>query len=720
MMSKFREIKYSTVKMARGRIKLVLDSEVTAQDLWFKSVWKELREQGWTRKPPPRSSLDDQYFYMLPGRGATGKEGLDFLRGELAVLEHYANSGPASPGTAELATEDKVVQQPDSPVLHAQPRQSPDFGKRPARRHVVNDPLIPTSPRVQRSSDSEGEEDHNSSGTGGDGSVTSASDSENGMLNVILHIILNVMMYNVLYDADDESHTGARDNDLLADTDDNLNARHVDESELQFGAIESGDSAEKDDVESGKYDSDEDIEAGCLPEDVVDDPEMTEAEITTEVLFGEQFLEHFGGHDSVLAGNLKNDVLREMSTSGWEDCVQPDIDEHLVEPYEHVDNSRSYPGLRQAVCCNDYHRDMLPLRVDDRYQRYRRKQRLNLNLPQKTRRDIQHEMQTMKPIMPHELYRFFGLLVARAVAPNREELSHHWRTTDVGAISRGCFGSVLSRDRFMEISRNLHFNSNADPRARSDRAGKIRKLVEVLQRRFVAGYVAPSHLAFDEAMLPSRSSFNKMRCSKKQHISDAHNSEMKSGPAAVVRNLLELFGPNSRKQGMRLIVIDRFYTSVALAIQLLVTGFYCVGTIMTNRLGYCKEVIEKKKTKPDWIPRGSCKIARSKVIPNMSAISSWDSRPVHFLCTGGSIDIDRVRRQVRAEKVEVPCPRVIKDYHTYDSREISFCTAHGGIALALSGISSIIQLLMQIKVRICSLNATLARFCIWFLSVCLP
>ncbi|POM73703.1 Hypothetical protein PHPALM_9429 [Phytophthora palmivora] len=108
---------------------------------------------------------------------------------------------------------------------------------------------------------------------------------------------------------------------------------------------------------------------------------------------------------------------------------------------------------------------------------------------------------------------------------------------------------------------------------------------------------------------------------------------------------------------MRLVVVDRFYTSVALAAQLLLMGFYCVGTIMTNRLGYCKQVIEKKKTRPEAIPRGSCKISRSKLVPDMKAISWWDSRPVHFLCTGGSTEMDRVVRQDCGEQVEVPCPR---------------------------------------------------------------
>ncbi|KAG2799567.1 hypothetical protein PC129_g19519 [Phytophthora cactorum] len=154
-------------------------------------------------------------------------------------------------------------------------------------------------------------------------------------------------------------------------------------------------------------------------------------------------------------------------------------------------------------------------------------------------------------------------------------------------------------------------------------------------------------------------------CGKKQYASDAHKPDMKSGPAAVVRNLLEVVGEDARKQGMRLIVVDRFYTSVALAIQLLLMGFYCVGTIMTNRLGYCKQVIEKKKNRPPAIPRSSFKISRSKLVPNMLAISWWDLRSVHFLCTGGSLEIDRVGCQDGAEKVEVPCPRVVKDYHAY-------------------------------------------------------
>ncbi|KAE9329944.1 hypothetical protein PR003_g15438 [Phytophthora rubi] len=62
----------------------------------------------------------------------------------------------------------------------------------------------------------------------------------------------------------------------------------------------------------------------------------------------------------------------------------------------------------------------------------------------------------------------------------------------------------------MEIPRNLHFSCNLNPRAKTDRAWKIRKVVHVLQRTFRRPFI-PAELAFDEAMLPSRSSFNRTR-----------------------------------------------------------------------------------------------------------------------------------------------------------------------------------------------------------------
>ncbi|KAG7379990.1 hypothetical protein PHYPSEUDO_007863 [Phytophthora pseudosyringae] len=107
---------------------------------------------------------------------------------------------------------------------------------------------------------------------------------------------------------DDEDGLSLRGSEPLAVTNNILNAIETNESPGKYGATESGDEAETDDVDTGDL----------------------------------------GGEDEVLRGNLKADVLRSMATSGWEDVVEPDIEDPIMEPYEPVNNSGSYPGFRQG------------------------------------------------------------------------------------------------------------------------------------------------------------------------------------------------------------------------------------------------------------------------------------------------------------------------------------------------------------------------------------
>lgn len=145
----------------------------------------------------------------------------------------------------------------------------------------------------------------------------------------------------------------------------------------------------------------------------------------------------------------------------------------------------------------------------------------------------------------------------------------------------------------------------------------------------------------------------------------AATSDPKVGPAAVERNLREVLGPSGSRE-KRLIITDRYYTSVALSLQLLIMGFYSVGTVQTNRRGLCKAIVDKRKKRPADVDRGTFTVAEALQVPSMRAISWWDNRPVHFLCSGGSIEMDRVARRDRSgDQVEVECPRVIKDYQTY-------------------------------------------------------
>ncbi|POM63699.1 Hypothetical protein PHPALM_20868 [Phytophthora palmivora] len=382
--------------MVRPLGKVLRDSEVTGRDLSFKSVWKELKGQGWYRKPPPRRSLDDRYFYIRPGGSTTGSEGVHFFRGEEAVLEYYANAVPAfvyCSWDAQIAAAAEIVRQNyladiEAAEARERARASQQSNNQPVTTQATNIeastsssdlvtpvqtfaaqvstiPTIPVQPSYSEAIPTQastvpptitGGEPAQATATHTAAPTTPARRSTSRSLELLAtspdvevsdEDITSARPSDADEDNDDdEAEVVALGNELLADKDDDLNAMDGGASG-SFESIGSGDEAEKDDVETGEYDSSEDVEVHCLPEDVSDDPEETEAEIAAEVLFAENFLQSFGGEDQVLAGNLTDPVLRSMTATGWEDVEEPDIHEHLMSPYEPVDDSRSYPGLRQ-------------------------------------------------------------------------------------------------------------------------------------------------------------------------------------------------------------------------------------------------------------------------------------------------------------------------------------------------------------------------------------
>ncbi|KAE8884954.1 hypothetical protein PF005_g19328 [Phytophthora fragariae] len=115
------------------------------------------------------------------------------------------------------------------------------------------------------------------------------------------------------------------------------------------------------------------------------------------------------------------------------------------------------------------------------------------------------------PIQPHEIVRFIGLLVARALERRRESLNRHWVTKVEGALSRGTLAQFLSRDRFQDIARFLHFNDNSKQAESGDRAFKVHPVIQALQKTFFRGYRLGARISFDEGMVPMRHRRNPMR-----------------------------------------------------------------------------------------------------------------------------------------------------------------------------------------------------------------
>lgn len=65
---------------------------------------------------------------------------------------------------------------------------------------------------------------------------------------------------------------------------------------------------------------------------------------------------------------------------------------------------------------------------------------------------------------------------------------------------------------------------------------------------------------------------------------------MNQGPHALLRNTDHVLQGATK----RLIITDRFYTSVLLSSVLLQKQSYYVGVIRLDRLGYCKQIAYKQ------------------------------------------------------------------------------------------------------------------------------
>ncbi|EGZ18746.1 hypothetical protein PHYSODRAFT_504012, partial [Phytophthora sojae] len=130
-------------------------------------------------------------------------------------------------------------------------------------------------------------------------------------------------------------------------------------------------------------------------------------------------------------------------------------------------------------------------------------------------------------------------------------------------------------------------------------------------------------------------------CGAKAHLQTPVPTDNNSGEAAVLRNMKALCPP-SPTSPWRLVITNRFYTSVKLALELLHRRLYITGATQTDRSGYAKNVITKKNTKQVnkrkvmVPPQGTTKLAENKQFPQLTAVMWMDRLPVHMLSTGGS------------------------------------------------------------------------------------
>ena len=191
-----------------------------------------------------------------------------------------------------------------------------------------------------------------------------------------------------------------------------------------------------------------------------------------------------------------------------------------------------------------------------------------------------------------ELRAYFGFMMLMGLYP-KPAITDYWRKDPF--VNYAPIADRISRDQFLQIHRHLHFSDNTLlpqlGESSYDRLGKVRPVMEKLQKRFLEIYYPHCENAIDEAMIPfqGRSSLKQYMPAKpvKRGIkvwcrADSHNgymceTQVYTGRSESAESVLDL------SERLRIITyFDNFFSSVSLLTTLLEKGLYACGTARQN------------------------------------------------------------------------------------------------------------------------------------------
>ena len=217
-----------------------------------------------------------------------------------------------------------------------------------------------------------------------------------------------------------------------------------------------------------------------------------------------------------------------------------------------------------------------------------------------------------------ELRAYFGFMILMCLV-SLPSIDDYWRRDQF--LHYSPIADRISRDRFREISRYLHFADNSNlplhGQPGHDCLGKVRPILVKLQEKLVTLYEPSCENAIDEAMIPfqGRSSLKQYMPAKpvKRGIkvwcrADSHNGYMSevqvytgryesSEGGLGKRVVLDL---SKRLEGKKYhLYMDNFFSSVLLFETLLSKGVYACGTTRQNYSHFPQALKMKGKGKEE-------------------------------------------------------------------------------------------------------------------------
>ena len=279
-----------------------------------------------------------------------------------------------------------------------------------------------------------------------------------------------------------------------------------------------------------------------------------------------------------------------------------------------------------------------------------------------------------------EIRAYMGFMILMGIN-QLPEIRDYWSTNDF--LHYAPIANRISRDRFEQISRYLHFVDSDTLLSREDpgfsRLQRVDPIIDHLKDRFKSIYYPHCEVSIDEAMIPFKG-----RSSMKQYlplkpvkrgfkvwvIADATNGytydfNVYTGATAggretalgekVVMKLSE-----SIQGRYHQLYFDNYFTSVNLLSKLLEKNTYACGTIRTNRKQYPAEISEEAKR----LTRGGSVFRQSG---NLVATAWKDNKVVNIVSTladpSEHTTVDR--QQKDGTQVAVSCPMCVALYNKY-------------------------------------------------------
>ncbi|XP_068671890.1 piggyBac transposable element-derived protein 4-like [Montipora foliosa] len=286
-------------------------------------------------------------------------------------------------------------------------------------------------------------------------------------------------------------------------------------------------------------------------------------------------------------------------------------------------------------------------------------------------------LQKWKDITNRELKAYFGICIIMGIN-NLPRIAMYWSTDPF--IGNSGIQSVMTKNRFEEVSQYLHFVDSSKEPARGDanydKLFKIRPILSIVLDNIQNAYEPSKNLSVDEAMIAfkGRLSFRQYMPAKptKYGIKVWMAADSQNGYVCNYAVYLSQEG-QARLHGLgydvvmkmatpflnkyRHIFFDNFFTSTNLMEHLLAQNTYACGTVRCNR----KDLPPCSKNK---LKQGE----RVSAQRNQLVFTKWhDKRDISFLSTNvlPSEPARVVQRRRNGRDLDIEKPRVADVYTSY-------------------------------------------------------